>query len=59
MQFIFKGNFSDAQVSLYNNNLKTFDSCVFKTMLEQMTASTGFLEVGASKIRPKNSKIFF
>lgn len=45
----FEGNFSDAQISLYNNNLTTFDSCVFKTMLEQMSASTGYLEVGGSK----------
>ena len=49
---MFIGNFSNAQVSLYHNLLTSVDYGVFYNMLQQMAASTGYLELQGSKNAP-------
>lgn len=43
------GDFTNALVVMVSNNLKTLDSSVFKTMLQQMASSIGYLDVANSK----------
>ena len=43
------GNFSNTFVNLYGNNIATFSSGVFKSMLTDMTSGTGYLEIFGSK----------
>ena len=43
------GDFSDGLFSFYNNKLTTFDSAVFKPILQQISNGVGYLEVNSSK----------
>ncbi len=45
---LFLGDYSDADVLLYGNNLEFFDQAVFMEMLSQMDGGSGYLDVGQS-----------
>ncbi len=47
--FVFAGDFSEALVFMANNDMQLFEEGVFKEMLSQMDASTGYLNVGNGK----------
>ncbi len=55
-----KGNFVSAPVTLTQNKLSRFESGVFQSMLEQMSATPyGYLDVRGSKYRPFINSISF
>ena len=54
------GNFASAPVTLTQNKLSRFESGVFQSMLEQMSATPyGYLDVRGSKYRPFENSISF
>jgi len=55
-----KGNFVSAPVTLTQNKLSRFESGVFQSMLEQMSATPyGYLDVRGSKYRLFTNAISF
>ena len=43
------GNFTDAKVLLYFNNLTRIDESVFGPILQQMTSGSGWIQARASR----------
>ena len=57
--FVFAGDFSEALVFMANNDMQLFEEGVFKEMLAQMDASTGYLNVANGKSIDLEEKVDF